>query len=93
MTLYLQRIIDALRTVVGKIMLSADHGNIEQMLDKETGQRHTAHSTNLAPLVYVCGDKSLVSCGSLSDLAPTMLDIFLGAAQPGEMTGHTLIAS
>ncbi|MGR8980153.1 MAG: 2,3-bisphosphoglycerate-independent phosphoglycerate mutase [Gammaproteobacteria bacterium] len=88
----LQRIVDALRTVGGKMLLTADHGNIEQMLDKETGQPHTAHTTNPVPLVYVCGDKPLLSGGSLSDLAPTMLDI-LGVAQPEEMTGRSLIAS
>jgi 2,3-bisphosphoglycerate-independent phosphoglycerate mutase len=88
----LQRIVDALRTVGGRMLLTADHGNIEQMLDKETGQPHTAHTTNQVPLVYVCGDTPLLSGGSLSDLAPTMLDI-LGVAQPEEMTGRSLIAS
>ncbi|MGZ8213004.1 MAG: 2,3-bisphosphoglycerate-independent phosphoglycerate mutase [Methylosarcina sp.] len=87
----LQRILDALRTVGGRMLLTADHGNIEQMLDKETGQPHTAHTTNQVPLVYVCGDKPLASGGSLSDLAPTMLDI-LGVDKPSEMTGRSLIA-
>jgi 2,3-bisphosphoglycerate-independent phosphoglycerate mutase len=88
----LQRIVDALRSVGGRMLLTADHGNIEQMRDKETGQPHTAHTTNPVPLVYVCGDKPLASGGSLSDLAPTMLAI-LGVEQPAEMTGRSLIAS
>ena len=86
----LQRIIDALKSVGGQLLLTADHGNIEQMVDKETGQPHTAHTTNQVPLVYVCGDKPLASGGGLSDLAPTMLAI-LGVEQPAEMTGRSLI--
>lgn len=86
----LQRIVDALQKVGGRLLLTADHGNIEQMVDKETGQPHTAHTTNLVPLVDVCGDSPLMSGGSLSDLAPTMLAI-LGIEQPIEMTGKSLI--
>jgi len=86
----LQRIVDALKQVGGRALLTADHGNIEQMVDKETGQPHTAHTTNPVPLVYVCGDKPLTDGGSLSDLAPTMLDI-LGIAKPAEMSGKSLI--
>ena len=86
----LQRIVAALKSVGGQLLLTADHGNIEQMLDKETGQPHTAHTTNQVPLVYVCGDKPLASGGGLSDLAPTMLAI-LGVKQPPEMTGRSLL--
>lgn len=86
----LQRVIEALKSVGGRMLLTADHGNIEQMVDKETGQPHTAHTTNKVPLVYVCGDKPLASGGGLSDLAPTMLAI-LGVEQPAEMTGRSLI--
>jgi 2,3-bisphosphoglycerate-independent phosphoglycerate mutase len=88
----LQRILEALRTVGGKMLLTADHGNIELMRDDETGQAHTAHTMNPVPLVYVCGDKPLAAGGSLSDLAPTMLDI-LGVPQPVEMTGRSLLAA
>jgi len=86
----LERVHDALKLVGGRLLLTADHGNIEQMVDKDTGQPHTAHTTNQVPLVYVCGDKPLLSGGGLSDLAPTMLAI-LGVSQPLEMTGRSLI--
>ena len=86
----LERIVEALQSVNGQLLLTADHGNIEQMVDKVTGQPHTAHSTNPVPLVYVCGDRPLMSGGSLSDIAPTMLDI-LGIAQPSDMTGQSLL--
>lgn len=88
----LQRVLDALKSVGGAMLLTADHGNIEQMVDKETGQPHTAHTTNPVPLVYVGGDRPLASGGGLSDIAPTMLAI-LGVAQPVEMTGRSLINS
>lgn len=86
----LQRVVDALRSVGGQMLITADHGNIEQMLDKVTGQPHTAHTINPVPLVYVGGDKPLDVGGSLSDLAPTMLAM-LGVLQPVEMTGRSLI--
>lgn len=88
----LQRIEDALRQVGGQMLLTADHGNIEQMVDPITGEPHTAHTTNLVPLVYVLGDTPLVSGGTLSDLAPTLLAI-LGVGQPVEMTGKSLLAA
>jgi bisphosphoglycerate-independent phosphoglycerate mutase (AlkP superfamily) len=71
---------------------TADHGNIEQMVDKETGQLHSAHTTIQAPLVYVCWDKPLASGGGLSDLAPTMPAI-LGLQQSAEMTGRSIITA
>ena len=48
----LQRIVEALNSVHGQLLLTADHGNIEQMVDDESGQAHTAHTTNKVPLVY-----------------------------------------
>ncbi len=86
----LERVIEALKSVRGQLLLTADHGNIEQMVDDESGQAHTAHTTNKVPLVYVGGSKPLISGGGLSDLAPTMLAI-LGVDQPTEMTGRSLI--
>jgi 2,3-bisphosphoglycerate-independent phosphoglycerate mutase len=88
----LQRIVEALQSINGRMLLTADHGNIEQMIDKKTGQPHTAHTTNPVPLVYVGGDRPLASGGSLADIAPTMLAI-LGIEQPIEMTGRSLITS
>ncbi|MBK8817198.1 MAG: 2,3-bisphosphoglycerate-independent phosphoglycerate mutase [Methylococcaceae bacterium] len=86
----LQRVVDALKAVGGKMLVTADHGNIEQMVDDE-GQIQTAHSTNPVPLIYVCGEGKLSPGGSLKDLAPTVLSI-LGVGQPPEMTGKSLIA-
>jgi 2,3-bisphosphoglycerate-independent phosphoglycerate mutase len=87
----LQRIVNALAAVNGQMLLTADHGNIEQMVDEETGQPHTAHTTNPVPLVYVGSQgKALIAGGSLADLAPTILDI-LRIEQPQEMTGRSLI--
>jgi 2,3-bisphosphoglycerate-independent phosphoglycerate mutase len=74
----LGEIVTALNKVGGQMLLTADHGNIEQMLDEETGQPH------------VGGSKPLLEGGSLADLAPTMLAI-LGVQQPVEMTGRSLI--
>lgn len=86
----LKRIIDALQSVGGQMLMTADHGNIEKMVDEETGQPHTAHTTNPVPLIYFGGSRMLLEGGNLSDLAPTMLDI-LGIDQPDEMTGRSLL--
>ena len=88
----LQRIVDALNKVGGQLLLTADHGNIEQMVDETTQQAHTAHTTNLVPFVHVGGQRPLRSGGSLSDIAPTLLAV-LGVAQPQEMTGCSLLES
>jgi len=87
----LGKVMSALASVGGQLLLTADHGNIEQMVDETTGEPHTAHTTNLVPLVYVGSKgKALASGGSLADLAPTILAI-LGVEQPKEMTGRSLI--
>ena len=86
----LKQLVSALKEVDGQMLITADHGNIEKMVDVESGQAHTAHTTNLVPLVHVGGSKPLADGGGLSDLAPTMLNI-LGVDQPVEMTGHSLI--
>ena len=88
----LQRIVEALQSVNGQMLVTADHGNIEQMVDPDTGEPQTAHSTNPVPLVYVLGQRPLMDGGSLSDLAPTLLDI-LGIPKPAEMSGHSLLKS
>ncbi|MGF0040399.1 2,3-bisphosphoglycerate-independent phosphoglycerate mutase [Peptoniphilaceae bacterium SGI.131] len=74
------------------LLLTADHGNCEQLIDFETGEAFTSHTTNIVPLIYVSNEKNvkLMEGGKLCDLAPTMLDI-LNIKKPEEMTGHSLI--
>ena len=74
------------------MLITADHGNCEQMEDPDSGQPHTAHTTDLVPLVYI-GSKSVslqAEGGKLSDIAPTMLKL-MDVKQPVEMTGHPLL--
>jgi 2,3-bisphosphoglycerate-independent phosphoglycerate mutase len=73
------------------MLLTADHGNAEMMVDPATGGTHTAHTNLPVPLVYV-GDKEIefVEDGKLSDLAPTMLSL-TDMAIPAEMTGKVLV--
>jgi len=85
----LANIVTALEKVGGQMLLTADHGNIEQMRDAQNGPQ-TAHTTNPVPLVYVGGSRALADGGSLKDLAPTMLAI-LGIEQPVEMNGKSLL--
>jgi 2,3-bisphosphoglycerate-independent phosphoglycerate mutase len=88
----LGRLVPALQDAGGQMLLTADHGNIEKMVDEETGQPHTAHTTNKVPLVYFGGSKKLAEGGGLADLAPTMLEI-LGMEKPAEMTGRSLLVT
>lgn len=83
------RVVDALEKVQGIALITADHGNSEQMIDYTTGEPHTAHTTNVVPLILV-GKQATLKQGRLADLAPTMLDI-MGIEKPEEMTGESLI--
>lgn len=75
----------------GVVIITADHGNCEQMIDYETGEPHTAHTTNKVPLYLVgYGNVKLRDDGILADIAPTILDI-LGLEKPSEMKGSSLI--
>ena len=74
----------------GVALITADHGNSEQLIDYETCGVFTAHTTNPAPLIIIGMDNVKLREGQLADLAPTMLDI-LGLEKPGEMTGNSLI--
>lgn len=84
------RVIEALQRTGGECLITADHGNAEQMADHGTGQSHTAHTSQPVPFIYVGRDATPVSGGRLSDVAPTMLHL-LGMSQPEEMTGKTLM--
>lgn len=87
----LSKIIPAIQAVGGETLITADHGNAELMFDDHTHQPHTAHTSELVPLVYI-GRKATFtkSNGVLSDIAPTMLYL-LNIEQPTEMTGKTLL--
>ncbi|MEY4195360.1 MAG: 2,3-bisphosphoglycerate-independent phosphoglycerate mutase [Pseudomonadota bacterium] len=89
----LGRVLAALDRVDGALLLTADHGNIEQMTDPVTGEAHTAHTMNRVPLVYR-GKRpvSLMRPGDLADVAPTLLDL-LDIEKPVEMTGRSLFDS
>jgi len=80
----------AIDRVGGEFLLTADHGNIELMVDPESGQKHTAHTTNKVPFLYHGRSATMRDGGSLRDIAPTMLYL-LGLPQPSEMTGQPLL--
>ena len=84
-----KRVVDSINEVSGTLLITADHGNCEQMIDYKTGEPHTAHTTNPVPLVLIGKDAKLKE-GRLADLAPTMLDL-MGLDKPDEMTGESLI--
>ncbi len=84
----LGRLTHAIREAGGEMLISADHGNLEQMR-ADDGQPHTQHTVGPVPLVYV-GRKATLQPGSLSDLAPTVLAV-MGLPMPAEMTGNSLI--
>ena len=87
------RVVDAILAMGGKAIVTADHGNADQMIDPETGDPFTAHTTNPVPIIVIdpaAPKKQLRSDGRLCDLAPTMLEL-MGLAKPVEMTGKSLI--
>ena len=87
------RILDAVASVDGVALITADHGNAELMFDEKTGQPHTAHTTNPVPLILVDPKKrfgTLRGGGVLSNVAPTILTI-LGIDKPAEMTAESLL--
>jgi len=89
----LGRIYTSVLHKAGAMLITADHGNAEQMIDPETGGPHTAHTTNPVPFIFVAEDAkkrfSLRPDGALQDISPTMMGI-LGIHQPVEMTGRDL---
>ena len=87
------RIAKAVKKQGGALIVTADHGNCEQMVDFKTGAPHTAHTLNPVPLLYMNdADKGVKirSGGRICDVAPTMLEI-MGLPQPAAMTGHSLL--
>jgi 2,3-bisphosphoglycerate-independent phosphoglycerate mutase len=85
----LATILQAVRDVGGTAIVTADHGNAERMLEDD-GSPHTAHTTNLVPLIVTRPDVTLRAHGRLADVAPTVLAL-LGLSQPPEMTGVSLL--
>lgn len=82
----------AVKEVNGQMFICADHGNAEQLIDEETGEPFTAHTTNPVPFILVNADPSykLREGGCLADIAPTLIEL-MGMEQPKEMTGKSLL--
>ena len=86
-----KKVVDKILDMGGAVIITADHGNAEKMMDYETNTPMTAHTTNQVPCIVLgLGDVKLVEDGKLSDLAPTVLDI-INIEKPVEMTGKSLI--
>ncbi|MDQ5951592.1 MAG: 2,3-bisphosphoglycerate-independent phosphoglycerate mutase [Patescibacteria group bacterium] len=87
----LGRLVDAVLQQDGALLIIADHGNAEQMVDPKTGEPHTAHTTNLVPCIFVCNTNAgTLKSGGLKDVAPTVIKL-LGLKQPKTMTGASLV--
>jgi len=84
------RVVTALEKTGSECLLTADHGNAEQMLDNVSGQAHTAHTCEPVPLIYIGRDAIPEKTGTLSDISPTLLSL-MAMEQPEEMTGSVLM--
>ena len=85
------KVVGAINAQKANLLITADHGNAEQMIDYKTGEPHTAHTTNLVPLILISEKENVkLKEGKLADLAPTILDL-MGIEKPEEMTGESLI--
>ena len=86
------RAVEAVKEMDGQMFICADHGNAEQLIDEETGEPFTAHTTNPVPFILVNADASykLREGGCLADIAPTLIEL-MGMEQPKEMTGKSLL--
>lgn len=86
------RVVEALKEVDGQMFICADHGNAEQLIDYETGEPFTAHTTNPVPFILVNYDRgyTLREGGVLADIIPTLIEM-MGMEQPKEMTGKSLL--
>jgi 2,3-bisphosphoglycerate-independent phosphoglycerate mutase len=87
-----RQVVEATVSMGGAALVTADHGNSDQMLDYDTGKPHTAHTTNLVPFIYVAEQKPdwRFANGFLGNVAPTVLEL-MGLEQPPEMTCKSLI--
>lgn len=85
---------EAVKKAGGTMLVTADHGNAEQMFDEATGQKHTQHTLNRVPAILFNAPAGVISLGDgkLADVAPTMLAL-MGVPQPAEMTGHSLLSA
>jgi 2,3-bisphosphoglycerate-independent phosphoglycerate mutase len=86
----LGRVVAAVREAGGELVITADHGNAEEMVDRRASQAHTAHTSNPVPFVYLGRPAETVGRGALQDVAPTLLHL-LGLPQPSEMGGRSLL--
>ena len=86
------KVVDIINQKHGNLLITADHGNCEQMIDYSTGEPHTAHTTNDVPLIVITEKENLKlkDGGKLADLAPTILDL-MNIDKPEEMTGESLL--
>jgi 2,3-bisphosphoglycerate-independent phosphoglycerate mutase len=85
----LAEVVETVENLGGACLITADHGNAEQLLQDDGVSPHTAHTTNPVPLVLTLADATLRDGGELKDLIPTALDL-LGLDKPVEMTGNSL---
>jgi 2,3-bisphosphoglycerate-independent phosphoglycerate mutase len=83
------KVVAAMREAGGEVLITADHGNAETMVDPDTHQPHTAHTLNLVPALYIGRKAAAADGGALQDVAPTLLDM-MGLERPAEMTGKPL---
>ena len=84
------RAVTAMRKTGGEVLITADHGNAETMLDPQSKQAHTAHTLNVVPLLYIGRKARIAEHGALQDVAPTLLTM-MGLPQPPEMSGKSMI--
>ena len=88
----LGKVMQAIKNVDGILLVTADHGNVEKMIDEKTGQPYTAHTVGKVQAVLYNAPSEITGLtdGRLADVSPTLLDL-LGLAKPAEMTGHSLL--
>jgi 2,3-bisphosphoglycerate-independent phosphoglycerate mutase len=85
------RVVEEFLRIGGSVLITADHGNVEEMIDEKTGGPQTAHTSNIVPFIVIGeGDVKLREDGILADVAPTIIDV-MGLRKPDEMTGQSII--